>query len=172
MESSAWEKHGNAALEAESNLGMTENSDVGNYGYDVLGIGRPGNGNVTLTKLQVVATVATKDFFVGSVGLAARRVSTAEMGQPPGLLASLNDEKLIPSLSYGYTAGAAYRKTSDAPITSRLTLSREEQCELDLRRVRSLQVYTKRHQFPPGVARDARVGRRIAIDYIDGSERE
>lgn len=98
------------SLQAERNLGMTNNSDVGSYAFDAMEIGRPGNGNISLTSAQVIAAVATKDFFIGNVGLAARHVSATGSGNPSGLLASLNDGNYIPSLSYGYTAGAAYRK--------------------------------------------------------------
>jgi hypothetical protein len=91
----------------------------GDYGYDIMGLGRPGNGNITLTNKQVVAAVATKDFFLGYVGLAERQVGAARMGKPPGLLTSLNDENHIPSRSYGYTAGAAYRKSGNALMRPR-----------------------------------------------------
>lgn len=104
----------NVPLQAESNLGMTKNSDVGSYGFDAVELGRPGDGNISLSTAQVIATVATKDFLLGNLGLSARRVSTLESGKPPGLLTSLNDRNYIPSLSYGYTAGAAYRKKGNA----------------------------------------------------------
>lgn len=106
-------KFKNFALQAESNLGMTNNSDVGTYGFDTVEIGRPGNGSISVTPAQVIATVATKDFFLGNLGLSARRVSAIGSGSSPGLLTSLNDGNYIPSLSYGYTAGAAYRKKGD-----------------------------------------------------------
>ena len=115
---SDWDGRGVHSLEAESNLGMTQNSDNGNYGFTVLGVGRPGNGSVSIDG-QVVATVATKDFFLGNLGLSARRVSTETLGKAAGLLTSLNDEKYIPSLSYGYTAGAAYRKMDNCTMLGR-----------------------------------------------------
>lgn len=143
-DSTTSERHDVQNLEAESNLGMTENSDVGRYGLDIVRIGRPGNGDISPSQLQVIATVATKDFFLGNIGLSARVASAAKLGKQPGLLTSLNDGKYIPSLSYGYTAGAAYRKTGDAPTSSTLIItSREEQCELDLGRGRSRQVYAQ-----------------------------
>lgn len=103
-------------LQAESNLGMTNNFDFGIYGFDAVELGRPGNGNISLSTAQVIATVATKDFFLGNLGLSARRVSAMGSGGPPGLLTSLNDGNYIPSLSYGYTAGAAYRKKDHASL--------------------------------------------------------
>ncbi len=106
------------SLEAQRNLGMTD-KNRGDYGWDILGLGRPGNGNITLTNKQVVAAVATKDFFLGYVGLAERTVGAADMGKPQGLLSSLFDENHIPSRSYGYTAGAAYRKSGIARMLPR-----------------------------------------------------
>ena len=126
MDSSTSEQYGNFAPEAESNLGMTENSGVGRYGFDVIGIGRPRNGNIPLINAQVVATVATKDFFLGNLGLSARLVSDAGLGKPPGLLKSLNDGNYIPSLSYGYTAGATYSKTSIVSTSFTLIANRKE----------------------------------------------
>lgn len=151
---------------------MTQNSDLGIYGFDIVGIGRPGNGNITLKDPQVVATLATKDFFLGNLGLSARRVSVAGLGQPAGLLTSLKDGNYIPSLSYGYTAGAEYRKIGNVSTLSTLIVDREEQCEPDLRRVRPLQVHAQRHRIPSGNARDPRVGGGIAIGGVDGPGRE
>lgn len=106
-------KFKNFYLQAESHLGMTNNSDVGSYGYDIVEIGRPGDGNISLNAAQVIATVATKDFFVGNLGLSARSVSAIGSGSAQGLLTSLKGGNYIPSLSYGYTAGAAYGKRGD-----------------------------------------------------------
>ena len=67
--------------------------------------------NVTLDH-QLLAGVATKDFFVGSLGLSQTPLSFQNPGGAPdtrpSLITSLKDANLIPSLSYGYTAGASY----------------------------------------------------------------
>lgn len=126
-DSSTSERHDVQNLEAESNLGMNKNSDVGRYGLDIVRIGRRGNGEISPSHLQMIATVATKDFFVGNIGLSARGASAAKLGKQPGLLSSLNDGKYIPSLSYGYTAGAAYSKRGDAPMSSTLIIMGREE---------------------------------------------
>ena len=96
-------------LTVESNLGYTQNSDVGDYGHDTLAIGVPGRGNVSLDQ-QLIAGIATKDFFLGNVGLADRQRTFPDGSQEPGLMAQLKSKNLISSRSYGYTAGASYRK--------------------------------------------------------------
>lgn len=159
-------------LQAESNLGMWKNFDVGEFGFDTVEIGRPGDGDISPNSLQVIATVATKDFFIGTVGLSARQVSAMGSGTASGLLTSLNDERLIPSRSYGYTAGAAYRKNGIMLPLCTLIGNRKEQREPDLRRGRQLQVYRQRRRILSGKARDARVNRRTAIGGVDGPERE
>ena len=64
---------------------------------------------------QLLSAVATQDLFVGSLGLSSRPISfKSEIeGQPPdtrqSLITSLKNQNLIPSVSYGYTAGASYR---------------------------------------------------------------
>ena len=159
-------------LQAQTNLGMWNNSDVGRYGYDAVEIGRPGNGNISLIAAQVIATVATKDFFLGNLGLSARRVSAMGSGRLPGLLTSLNDGNYIPSLSYGYTAGAEYSKKSNGSPSFTLITSRKEQCKPDFRRIRPLQVHVQRHRILSSNARDARVDGGIGIGSVDGSERK
>lgn len=96
-------------LTVESNLGYTGNYDVGDYGHDTLAIGVPGQGDVSLDQ-QLIAGIATKDFFLGNVGLANGQRAFPDGTRETGLMAQLKSKNLIPSLSYGYTAGASYRK--------------------------------------------------------------
>lgn len=107
--STSWVNKNIYALGAESNLGYTVNSDNGNYGFDTLRVGLPGDGNVSLDH-QLIAGIATKDFFLGNLGLASRQLMFADKTQAPGFLSQLQSNNMIPSLSYGYTAGASYRK--------------------------------------------------------------
>ena len=93
------------------NLPYTSNYDNGHYGLDTLGLGYPGSGAPSLKK-QVMATVATKDFYLGNLGLAPRPVNlTTYQDSYPSFLTNLHNQSLIPSLSYGYNAGAQYRKS-------------------------------------------------------------
>lgn len=107
--SSHWTSKNIFPLNLEVNLGLIHNSDNGAYGYDELSIATENGGNVTLNQ-QLLSGVATKDFFLGSLGLSSTPIT---FDDPPdvrqSLLTSLKNASLIPSLSYGYTAGASYR---------------------------------------------------------------
>ena len=96
---------------------MTSNSDNGEFGYDQLSIRTEQGGNVTLDQ-QVIAGVATKDFFVGSLGLSQLPINfTQPIDSRPSLISHLKNQSLIPSLSYGFTAGASYRNNATASLT-------------------------------------------------------
>ncbi|KAL9111498.1 MAG: hypothetical protein Q9187_007913, partial [Circinaria calcarea] len=115
--STTWKDQKNWPLVAEQNLGFTCCDDAahfnaGNYGFDTLGISSK-SGNITLDQ-QVVAAIATKDFYLGNLGLSPRAVNQ-NLG--PSFLKSLKDQNKIPSLSYGYTAGAVYRSNTTASLT-------------------------------------------------------
>ena len=107
--STTWKDQGLFALGVEINLPYTGNYDNGHYGYDTLGLGVQASG-VTVDD-SVVAGVATKDFFLGNLGLTPRPVNFTQFNDPkPSLLTNLRNRNQIPSLSYGYSAGAKYRK--------------------------------------------------------------
>ncbi len=107
-----WKDQGLYGLGAETNLPYTSNFDDGDYGFDTLGLGYSGSGGPALDH-QVVATVATKDFYLGNLGLTPRPVNFSSFDNPsPSFLTSLRNQSLIPSLSYGYNAGAQYRTCS------------------------------------------------------------
>lgn len=106
--STTWKTINNYSLGAESNLGLTQNSDNGQYGFDTLAVAVPGGGNVSLDH-QLIARLATKDFYLGNLGLANRQLLLGG-DRESGFLSHINASNLIPSLSYGYTAGASYRK--------------------------------------------------------------
>ena len=98
---------------AEVNLGYDRDSHSGAYGYDTLGIPAQGAGHVTLDH-QVIAAITTQDFYMGNLGLAARPIYFDDQTNPQqGFLSSLRSNDMIPSLAYGYTAGAAYRTYPD-----------------------------------------------------------
>ena len=60
---------------------------------------------------QVIATIATEDFYVGTIGLSSSPTNFTNLTSPhASLLTLLKEENKIPSLSYGYTAGGRYRK--------------------------------------------------------------
>ncbi|KAI3394467.1 hypothetical protein diail_2659 [Diaporthe ilicicola] len=89
----------------------------GLFGYDSVGLGSSG----TAVEHQVVAGIATPNFWVGSLGLGANYTNFSEDERPSSLLRTLKDSRSIPSLSYGYTAGAPYSKRYSKVVGS-LTL--------------------------------------------------
>lgn len=83
----------------------------GTYGYDTLALaGSSGAANISVDH-QVIAAIITDDFFVGNLGLSNQAINmTSSADSSPSFLTSLKNQNLIPTLSYGYTAGASYRK--------------------------------------------------------------
>ncbi|KAL8831509.1 MAG: hypothetical protein Q9170_005266 [Blastenia crenularia] len=114
-QSSTWKDEGLYELDQELNLGYTGN---GNFGLDSIALGYPGSRAITVEQ-QMLATIAAKDFYIATWGIAPRptnlsRSGTDETTFAPGdlyqsLLSTLKEKSGIPSLSYGYTAGARYR---------------------------------------------------------------
>lgn len=118
--SSSWNKNGLYGLGDESNLGYQGNDYIGTFGYDTLGI--QGKGANVSVDHQVIAAIETKGFYVGNLGLSQNAINfTTNPGtdSSPSLLTSLKNQNLIPSLSYGYTAGASYRKAVTKKINFR-----------------------------------------------------
>ena len=107
--SSSWNQNqdvanGLAPLLLESNF-LNETGN-GLYGYDTIVLG---SGGPTLDQ-QVVASIATKQFYTGLFGLNPQSSELPETTfQIPAYLSKLNQSNLIPSLSWSYTAGNQYR---------------------------------------------------------------
>ena len=107
--SSTWNEKDLYGLGDEANLGYTGNEYNGTYGYDTLGI--QGKGANVSVDHQVIAAIETPKFYIGNLGLSPYHINfTSSADSSPSLLTSLKNQNLIPSLSYGYTAGASYRK--------------------------------------------------------------
>lgn len=102
--SSTWRDIGLYTLFIEEHLGIDGN---GLFGYDSVGLGATGNA----TENQVVGGIATLNYWLGSLGLGANYTNFADDERPSSLLRTLKDSEKIPSLSYGYTAGAPYSKS-------------------------------------------------------------
>lgn len=146
--SNTWNEKKLYTLGTEGNLGYTQNSDVGDYGFDTLEVGVPGRGNVSLDH-QLIAGLATKDFYLGNLGLADRTL-VFDGGEPEtGLMSQLKSQNKIPSLSYGYTAGASYRKLQnmDSELDSTLTHIRSNKREPDPGWLRHLEIHTQQRDF-------------------------
>jgi hypothetical protein len=106
--SSSWYEEGlfGLFLDDISTLGYSGNGD---FGFDKVELGWPGQ-NGTILENQVIGGIATKDFYLGRLGLSPRPVNFSSFYDPhPSLLSTLAAENKIPSASWGYTAGAYYR---------------------------------------------------------------
>lgn len=90
----------------ESNLGYFSNAQ---YGYDTVTLGWQGSGGPSLQQ-QVVAGIATKDFYLGLFGVNPRPINFTNFDTlVPSFMSDLKNKSLIPSVSYAYTSGNQYR---------------------------------------------------------------
>ena len=105
-----WQERSSTEIQEESFLNVT--SSV-NFGVDVVGLGPEPSAGLTLSS-SLIAGVSTETFYLGIIGLkpALRTpINTSKAsGSTATLMTQLKDQSLIPSLSYGYTAGAIYSK--------------------------------------------------------------
>jgi hypothetical protein len=93
-------------LVLEGNLGYSGN---GHYGYDTVSLGYLGGAGTSLEH-QVVAGIDTKDFWLGSFGLSPAATNFTDFNHyATSYMANLKNSGVIPSISYGYTAGNQYR---------------------------------------------------------------
>ena len=109
--SRTWQDQGIFALGDEVNLpdygGPYDNGD---YGLETLGLGLPGGNGVTLNNM-VVAALATKDFYIGNLGINQQPTNFSDFSNThTSFLKSLKEQGHIQSLTYGYTAGNQYRR--------------------------------------------------------------
>ena len=103
--SSTWIPNNFYGLQLESNLGYTGN---GQFGFDTVGMSWQGSGGPLLNH-QVVAGIATPDFWLGTFGLTPRPTNFSNFNDPqPSFMETLKNKSAIPSLSWAYTAGAQY----------------------------------------------------------------
>jgi len=107
-QSTSWHVLGNYSLGLESNLGYNES---GTYGRDKISLGLSNaTGGPTLGS-QLVVGIATEDYHVGVFGLGVQGTNISSYNATNSTyLMTLKGNGLIPSLSWGYTAGAKYRK--------------------------------------------------------------
>ena len=114
--SSTWNVNAYYGLAAETNLGnpYSSPSQIGHFGYETIGIpGQSGVANVSLDH-QVVVGIVTNTYYLGNLGLSSQNISFTQGSSDTSssFLGSLRNKNLIPSLSFGYTAGAAYSKAT------------------------------------------------------------
>ncbi|KAL9130634.1 MAG: hypothetical protein Q9217_001248 [Psora testacea] len=154
--SSTWQDQGIFALGVQLNLpDYINNYDNGNYGLESLGLGLPGSGGVILDN-QVVAALATKDFYLGNLGVTSRPTNFTGFNDPKtSFLSSLQQQGHIPSLTFGYSAGNQYRLKK---VLGSLTLGGYDQSRFTPNGVS--------FQFATDISRDLVVGLQ-SITYND-----
>ena len=112
-DSKTWVDEGFFGTDLELNLGSRFEANA-SYGLETLMLG---NGNLTgknnTLQSQVVATIGTNAFYNGLFGLNNQPTNFTFLNEThPSFLSTLKSRNLIPSLSWGYTAGASYRRFS------------------------------------------------------------
>ena len=103
--SSTWSEHGNFELSTEQNLNL---SAVATLGNDTLGLGIQGSGGPILQD-QVIGGYTDDDFYLGFFGVNSAPINFTGGQTQASYLTTLFDQKLIPSITFGYTAGNQYR---------------------------------------------------------------
>lgn len=106
-QSSTWSANGLYELYNERNLGMNGN---GLWGNDTIGLGVQGSGGPTLED-QVLAGIVTNNFYLGMFGVNPKPTNYTGIAtdQQDSYMTTLKKRNVIPSVSFGYTAGAQYR---------------------------------------------------------------
>lgn len=108
-DSSTWSPLGNDLfkLSIEENLNISQNAY---FGLDTVGLGSPGSGGPTLQH-QLLGTIATEIFYLGMFGVNPNPKRFPGIDEEePSYMTSLKNQGIIPSLSFGYTAGAYNRE--------------------------------------------------------------
>lgn len=83
---------------------------IGFFGNDTLGLGAKSSNGTTLEK-QVIGGLGDQRYYLGMLGVNPKstKVSAGDSGQS-SYITSLKAQSIIPSVSFGFTAGAAYRE--------------------------------------------------------------
>ncbi len=102
--STSWEGLQDYTLGLDSQLGFDGN---GTYGYDNIAL-----SDVISVPSQTVGVINfnTTDYWLGFFGLGVEPTNFTNIDKPSFLDSMVENQSLVPSHSYGYTAGAHYRK--------------------------------------------------------------
>lgn len=103
--STTWQEEGFFQMSLERKLGY---NDSALYGRDSVGLLLQHSGGPTLQN-RTVGAVRRLPFFVGFFGLGPLATNFTNFDEPQrSYLTTLRDERITPSLSYAYNAGAYY----------------------------------------------------------------
>lgn len=131
-ESDTWNGTGIYPLGLELNLGYR---DTGLYGLDMVALGYGSAIGGTALDSQVVVGIETTSYYIAMFGLGPQPTNFTDFSDPhPSFLSTLKTKNLIPSLSWGYTAGAPYRKYILQPFLRFPVLMRWSIIEARIRR--------------------------------------
>ncbi|WPH01500.1 Hypothetical protein R9X50_00434600 [Acrodontium crateriforme] len=113
-QSSSWILIGPFTVDSqEASMGYGANAL---YGFDTVTIGN--DSNSLSQNHSVIGSVPDLDFWQGVFGLGAKSINFTNFNEPlAGFMRNLVNNKKIPSVSFGYTAGASYRNKSQASLT-------------------------------------------------------
>lgn len=104
--SDTWRRKGFFQLWIEKDLGLIGN---GLYGFDSVGMGLAGEQGPSVVN-TTIGTLVSANFWLGHLGLHPKPTNFSAFEDPiPSYMTNLFNQGNIPSLSFGYTAGAQYR---------------------------------------------------------------
>ena len=101
-QSKTWQNQGAFDLGLDPQLGFDGDAV---YGLDDIAF----NDQISVPS-QIVGVVNTTEYFLGFFGLGVQPTNFTSVNQPTFLDSIVENKSLVPSHSYGYTAGAYYRK--------------------------------------------------------------
>ncbi|KAL8808467.1 MAG: hypothetical protein Q9182_000017 [Xanthomendoza sp. 2 TL-2023] len=123
-QSSSWSVIGNRTL--QGNSGMPKSSN-GLFGMDIVAVGPNPEAALISSSRSTIAGIPPEPYYLGLLGLQPSNSSRFN-GSSPSFLSNLKSQNLIPSLSFGYTAGAAYRSQG---VLGSLTLGGYDRSKLN-----------------------------------------
>lgn len=122
-QSSNWSSIGIFEFGIEQNLGLVGNAY---YGYDSITLD---DSNHTTVEGSTVGAFAVSDFWLGRLGLNPKPTNWSDVSHGVSLMTKLKAQGAIPSISFGYTAGAPYRFTG---VEGSLTLGGYDQSRFEV----------------------------------------
>ena len=110
--STTWNSQGTYNLGLDPYLGFN-NSDIGIYGLDNISL----SDTIDVSQQLVAVVNASTDYWLGLFGLGVKGGTNLSTANPKSFLSTMvEDKSLIPSHSYGYTAGA-YNRLKGIPAS-------------------------------------------------------
>jgi hypothetical protein len=107
-DSSTWNDAGTYDIDKPDWWQNKSDTLVGDYGLEYLGIGKASKQSYIANNMYVAATTS-KDLYIGQFGLGPGATNVGKgHGEVQSILATFHNQNVIPSVSYGYTAGAIY----------------------------------------------------------------